>query len=94
MARISLSGQWGELGWLSRLFVVAFALGVLSINAVIFYSQLAAAHLGHRGATDLLSLWVAGDEVMRWLTAMIIACCGPLTMILAASIATARRSAA
>jgi hypothetical protein len=83
-----------EMHWLFRLSLVAYAVGIISIDAASLYSQLVAAHLGHHDVADLFRLWPGSEEVICSLIAWGGACSGPLGMVLAAGLSAARQRAA
>jgi len=80
--------------WFSLVCVVASAIGLTFITAVSLYAKLVLAHLSRYDPAVLLGLWLGEEEVIRWLIAVMVACFGPVAIILATVLGAERRRAA
>jgi hypothetical protein len=86
--------RWEDGVWFSLVCAVASAIGLTLITAVSVYAQVVVAHLDRYDPAVLFGLWLGKEEVIRWLIAVMVACFGPVAIILATVLGAERRRAA
>jgi hypothetical protein len=79
-------------GWFSLVCTVTSAIGLTFITAVSLYAQVVVAH--RYDPAVLLGVWLGKEEVIRTLFAVMVACFGPVAIILATILGAERRRAA
>jgi hypothetical protein len=84
--------RWEDGIWFSLVCAIASAIGLTFVTAVSLYAKLVLAH--RYDPAVLLGLWLGKEEVIRTLFAVMVACFGPVAIILATVLGAERRRAA